>query len=175
MRRILLAVAPLLGVRFIQRKKMNVMQKAVFTASSSVKSAGVPPVARGAGLAYIDPALGAATSVSYSLADKALLQVHLQTAGARIGFDYDVRAMDGSDLPTRGVIQLTSKNFGYDFALVQVDNGRGMFGLRKKIIRMYASPGNTKDYAFIGEARSLSRALRRIDTMYREAANAHLA
>jgi hypothetical protein len=116
----------------------------------------------------------------FSPADGVLVLAHFQKAAARNKYAYDIEpsfsiGVSGSNEALRnGIVKLSSKNFGYEFALINVDAGRGFFGGRKNVVRIYISNLHADEYSYLRSASSLSKALRTIDKMYCKAAKLHL-
>jgi hypothetical protein len=73
-----------------------------------------------------------------------------------------------------GVAKLSSRNFGYEFALVHVDAGTGIFGTNEYAVRIYISCMHRDEYTFLRTTRNLGGAVRVIEQMYRRAAQQHL-
>jgi hypothetical protein len=115
--------------------------------------------------------------VPFSTGDGARMLAHFQKS-AKNGYDYDIKpATEGPATAAAqrdGVVKLSSTNFGYEFALVNVDAGQGFFGAQKSAVRIYVSNLNSDDYSHVKTVSSLSSALSAIDKMYCEAAALHL-
>lgn len=155
---------------------MALLQKSALGTSANSYAPRAPLLGRrGIEEFSLDSLLRNAATVAYEATARECLGAHFTNAAARIGYDYDVKEIAAQDSLAAGLIQLTSRNFGYDFALVQVNDGRGFFGFPRKCVRIYFSNCNANEYGYLTSARSLPKALSIIDLMYKKAAEAHLA
>ena len=93
-------------------------------------------------------------------------------------YGYDINASfstTGKLLVPEAVVQLSSRNWGYDFALAKVVVGRTLFGSPKYEVRIYISKLDEDEYVFLKSTSNLAKAFGLIDTMYCQAADLHLA
>lgn len=100
---------------------------------------------------------------------------HLEKARQARRYDYDIQIADDGVTARAGLIVLTSRNFGYDFALVMEGGTKGFLGRRRTEVRILRSHCGRDSFTAAGAAPSLAKAMRVIDQMYYDAAAAHLA
>lgn len=99
----------------------------------------------------------------------------------RYGYDINAAFSAANRLYVlENVVQLSSRNLGYDFALVKVAAGRTvagctLFGSPKYEVRIYMSRLDEDEYVFLESAPSLAKAIGLIDKIYCQAADLHLA
>lgn len=98
-------------------------------------------------------------------------------------YSYDITAFCGSesievsnreDCPPENIIRLSSRNFGYDFALVRADAGFDLFGSPRHVVQIYRSILDEDNYTYLQMTTSLAKARKLIDRMYCQAAELHL-
>ena len=104
----------------------------------------------------------------YSDTEKAAVFIHLRKARKEIGYGHDIRVTDEQSAPAIGRIVLSSRNFGYDFALLNVTHGSTSH------VEIYRSNQGSDKYTRAAHADDVGSALKMIDKMYRDAAKAHL-
>jgi hypothetical protein len=122
-----------------------------------------------------------ADCVPFPRGTEARLRSHFAEPPRQCGRGYDIRPClrrehsDCAHALQRGVVMLRSRNFGYDFALVNMHVGFGCLGAQKNEVRIYVSHLDSDEYVHVGTEASLAAALRAVDRMYRRAADAHLS
>jgi hypothetical protein len=114
---------------------------------------------------------------------KIMASLQEQTADAkRIRLAYDITAVCGSqqidghsneEFVPVAAIQLSSRNFGYDFALVKTDRGTGLFGKPKHAVQIYRSRLGENNYTYLDMTANTAKALALIDSLYCQAADLH--
>ncbi|NEX62717.1 hypothetical protein [Noviherbaspirillum galbum] len=110
----------------------------------------------------------------YDAAAGEKLHARLMIAARRAGPHYDLVLAADRQLLAKGVVRLRSKNFGYEFALVQTSAGTGLFGKAKMRIRIYRSHLSGDRYTLVHTASGLSEAIRYVNRAYQEALRSHL-
>lgn len=105
----------------------------------------------------------------------ALALKKLTSSAQRIRYAYDITVAYGSEQPPpASTIRLSSKTFGYDFALVKTQTKLNLFGKPKYVVRIYRSRFGEDNYAYLQMTTSPAKALTLIDQMYCHAAELHL-
>lgn len=124
-------------------------------------------------------------SSNFSVDEQREIMTSLQEQASdakRIRLAYDITAVCGSqhinghsneEFAPAATIQLSSKNFGYDFALVKADGGTGLFGKPKHAVQIYRSRLGKNDYTYLDMTASAAKALALIDSLYCQAADLH--
>ncbi len=93
---------------------------------------------------------------------------------------YDIRLANGqragepAEAMRKGVVKLSSRNLGFDFMLLNVGVGKGLFGLPRTVVEIYARKLGGNHYWLLCTSSNLARALRTIDRIYNEAADGYL-
>jgi hypothetical protein len=121
-----------------------------------------------------------ASCVPFPRGTETRLRAHFAAASDKCGRGYDIHPRlrgqhrDGAPALPRGVAMLRSRTFGYAFALVHMHAGFGFLGAHKNEVRIYVSHLDSDEYVHVETAASLAAALRAVDRMYCQAADAHL-
>ena len=121
-----------------------------------------------------------ASSLPFTSSDTAYLDARFSGQTSRRKQIYDIRMTDdGGNRETRdtlfsGAVKLTSRNLGYDFALVKVEGGRGLFGAQRDVVEIHIKKRGDWRYSYLRTAANLRKALNIIDRIYEEAAEGHL-
>lgn len=108
--------------------------------------------------------------------EDAVIGNYLDSNRIRVG--YDLRAPIGkptqrASLVPEGVVCISSRQWGYDFALLKVRCGRSLFGNDKYAVRIFRSVFEADAYMFMRDARSAWKAFALLDDAFQKDATAH--
>ncbi|HJV51812.1 MAG TPA: hypothetical protein VJ652_10150 [Noviherbaspirillum sp.] len=128
----------------------------------------------------MEPMLNRTARIPFTPADAACLRSRFAAPRMKRRHIYDLELLgaphEGTepDALRKGVVIVGSRNLGYDFKLIHVGAGRGVFGAPRTAVRIYVGKRGSGRYALLTSASSLARALAVIDRIYAEAAERHL-